>query len=88
MPPVIFLFLSIRRLYFIQFLREIYIEKVLQKLFGVLFFGRPCCSNGAKIYLDAALLPKIFFFNWDCLHTNAEEPLQGMELQEKEAQKE
>ena len=27
------------------------------------------------------------FFNWDCLHANAEET-QGMELQEKEAQKE
>ena len=29
------------------------------------------------------------FFNWDSLHArlNAEQPLQGMELQEKEAQK-
>ena len=27
------------------------------------------------------------FCNWDSLHTKAKQPLQGMELQEKEAQK-
>ena len=27
------------------------------------------------------------FFNWDSLHCKAKQPLQGMELQEKEAQK-
>ena len=34
-----FLFLSFRRLYLNQFLHEIYIEKVLQKLFLHIFFG-------------------------------------------------
>ena len=27
------------------------------------------------------------FFNWDSLHCKAKQPLQGVELQEKEAQK-
>ena len=48
------LFLSIRRLYFIQFLREICMEKRLRS-FWVHFFGRPYRSNGTKILLDAAL---------------------------------
>ena len=30
-------------------------EKVLQELFWAYFFGRPYCSNGTNIYLDAAL---------------------------------
>ena len=51
-----FLFLSICRLSFILFLREIYMEKVLQELFWAHFFGRPYRSNGTKIHLDAALL--------------------------------
>ena len=51
----IFLFLSIRRLYFIQFLHEIYMEKVLEELIWAPFFRRPYCSNGTKIHLDAAL---------------------------------
>ena len=29
----------------------------------------------------------IFYFNWDSLHARPEQPLQGMELQEKETQK-
>ena len=32
-----------------------YMEKVLQELFGVHFFGCPYHSNGTKIHLDAAL---------------------------------
>ena len=30
-------------------------ERVLQELFGAHFFGRPYCSKGTKINLDAAL---------------------------------
>ena len=59
-----FLFSSIRRLYFIQFLSEIYMEKVLQELFGVPFLGHPYRSNGTKIHLDMTLFPEfslIFF---------------------------
>ena len=50
-----FLFLSFRRLYFILFLCEIYMEKVLQELFWVHSYGCPYRSNSTKIHLDAAL---------------------------------
>ena len=50
------LFLSIPGLYFIQFIREIYMENVLQELFWVHFFGHPYRSNGTKTDLDAALI--------------------------------
>ena len=49
-----FLFLSIHRLYFIQFLHEIYMEKVLQELPWP-FFGHPYQSNRIKIHIDATL---------------------------------
>ena len=49
-----FLFVSIHRLYFIQFLPEIGIEKRLHDLWAH-FFGRPYRSNGTKIHLDAVL---------------------------------
>ena len=48
-----FLFLSIRRQCFIQFLRETDMEKVLQELLWVAFFGHPYNLNGTKIHLDA-----------------------------------
>ena len=32
-----------------------YMENVLQELFGRIFFGRPHRSNGTKIHMDAAL---------------------------------
>ena len=54
-----FLLLSILRLYFIQFLPEIYLEKVLQEIFWVDFFGRSYRSNGTKIHLDTALTNNI-----------------------------
>ena len=42
-------------------------EKVLQELFGRVFFGRPYGSNGIKIHLDAALsLPWVFFTFLNC----------------------
>ena len=50
-----FLFLSIRRLYFMKVLRQISMGKVLQELFWAHFFGCPYRSNGTKIHLDAAL---------------------------------
>ena len=80
------LFLRICRLYFIQFLREVYMEKVLHELFGVLFLGAHAVQTVPK-YISMRHCFQRFFFNWDCLHTNAEET-QGMELQEKEVQKE
>ena len=43
-----------------------------------------CClfhSSGEKLDVFFG------FCNWDSLHTKANQPLQGMELQEKEAQK-
>ena len=52
------LFLSIPSVYFIQFLREIYMEKVLQELFWVPFFGCPYRSNSTKIHLDVTLACK------------------------------
>ena len=55
---LMFLFLSIPSIYFIQFLREIYMEKVLQELFWVPFFGCPYCSNSTKIHLHATLACK------------------------------
>ena len=45
------LFLRICRLYFIQFLREVYMEKVLHELFGVLFLGAHLfkrCQNTSR----------------------------------------
>ena len=60
-----FLFLSIRRLYFIQFLREIYMEKVIQELFSAPFFGCPYRYNGTKIHLDAARLNHVNFYDND-----------------------
>ena len=53
-----FLFLSIPSVYFIQFLREIYMEKVLQELFWVPFFGRPYRSNSTRIHLGVTLACK------------------------------
>ena len=50
------MFLSICRLYFIQFLHEIYMEKVLQELVWVPFFGCPYHSNGTKLHLVVALI--------------------------------
>ena len=47
--------LSIPRLYFIQFLCEIYMENELQELFWVHFFGCPHHSNGTKVHVDVAL---------------------------------
>ena len=51
----IVLFLSFRRLYFIYFLFELYMEKVLQELFWANFFGHPYRSNGTKIHLNATV---------------------------------
>ena len=50
------MFLHICRLYFIQFLHEIYMEKVLQELVWVPFFGCPYHSNGTKLHLVVALI--------------------------------
>ena len=57
------------QLYFILFLREIYMEKVSRELFwahffGRIFFRRPYCLNGTKIHLDAALSPSINFLKF------------------------
>lgn len=49
-----FLFWNICRLYFIQFLHEIYMEKVMQELFLMSFLGHPFCSNDTKIHLNVA----------------------------------
>ena len=58
-----FLFLSIYRSYFIQFLRETYNRKSV-RTFLAAFFGHSYRSNGTKIHLDVALqnviLIKIF----------------------------
>ena len=54
----IFLFLRIHRLNFIQFLREIYMEKILEKFVWAPFFGRPYRSNGTKIHMDATLIER------------------------------
>ena len=50
------MFLHICRLYFIQFLHEIYMEKVLQELVWVPFFECPYHSNGTKLHLVVALI--------------------------------
>ena len=40
-----------------------------------------------KRLTEANLIVLRFFFNWDSLHARLKQPLRGMELQEKEAQK-
>ena len=58
-------FLDIHRLYFISFLCEIYMEKVLQELIWVHFYVCPNYSNGIKIHLDGHCL--LYICTWSQL---------------------
>ena len=51
------LFLSIHRLCFIYFLREIYMKQVLQELFWAQFFG-----------IDPAQMAPKYIWMWYCMH--------------------